>query len=126
MRNITTMRKITTIVSQAKSPRLTQKTFLSASDRPSRLFTVTLRSPTEIAQVFRGRDGKFDEPDRDLLIEWLLLQSSLNYVNHHRMLLAQIVPGTGQWVLLCEEFEKWKIACHHHPSRKLWMHGIRE
>lgn len=58
------------------------------------------------------------------IIDWLMLQSTLDFLDHHRLLRTDLVPGTGMWVLREKEFEAWKNASS--PSRLLWMHGIRK
>lgn len=53
-----------------------------------------------------------------------MLQSTLDFLDHYRQLLAEMVPGTGTWVLAEQEFRVWKEASS--PSQLLWMHGIRK
>lgn len=87
-----------------------------------RATTVILPSQSDIESLLGGREEQ--EPSRATIIKWLLIKSSLEFLNHHRMLLGQLVTGTGQWVLESSTFQEWKDPMS--SSSRLWMHGNRE
>ncbi|KAH6683643.1 ankyrin repeat-containing domain protein [Plectosphaerella plurivora] len=86
------------------------------------VYNITYHSRTELDYLLGGREDGFLEPKKVLVIDWLASQSSLDFLEYHRMLLGQLVPGTGQWVLECREFLEWRDP--QHTNRCLWMHGI--
>ncbi|KAJ3542660.1 hypothetical protein NM208_g1950 [Fusarium decemcellulare] len=60
------------------------------------------------------------QPTKSEIIDWLKrIFPGADQVTLHRGFLADIVPGTGTWVLGSTEFESWKDG----RLNFLWMHG---
>lgn len=52
-----------------------------------------------------------------MVLEWL---SSVNAIDSHYAARAKHEPGTGDWLLVCEDFSLWLAG----TNELLWLHGI--
>lgn len=97
---------------------------------------------SQMAELIHQGEGPFDQPSRASpkvarglkflliickgvsIIEWLKLESQLDFRAHHQTLLDQMVKGTGTWALEGNGFQAWINASN--PSQFFWIYGIRK
>ncbi|KPM41937.1 hypothetical protein AK830_g4615 [Neonectria ditissima] len=91
--------------------------------RSQNVFNIPLPSMSQMAELIHGgEDVSNQPPSAAAIIEWLMLQSKVDFRGHHTSLVAQRVPGTGSWILNSTEFQAW--AKPSSSLQFLWMHGI--
>ncbi|KAK7428028.1 hypothetical protein QQZ08_005459 [Neonectria magnoliae] len=91
--------------------------------RSQNVFNIPLSSMSQMTELIHGgEDASNQPPNAAAIIEWLMLQSKVDFRSHHASLVAQMVPGTGSWILGSTEFEAWSKGSS--ASQFLWMHGI--
>jgi hypothetical protein len=71
---------------------------------------------TQLLNIWRGLQSVVSKHTE--ILQWL---SPEPYLQHHKQMKKDILPGTGAWFLADPIFEKWK---YDSGSSILWLHGI--
>ncbi|KAK2616854.1 hypothetical protein QQS21_000232 [Conoideocrella luteorostrata] len=86
---------------------------------------VGIPSPWDLPQSLMELKNWPQGSSHGRIVDWLMRQpdqAPLDYRQHHRKLLGQVVPGTGRQILGTTEFLAWKDASKP-SSQFLWIHG---
>lgn len=79
-----------------------------------RLESPFVRALDDMAKIH----GAIEDSGRSTLLKWL---SPSSVHAHHKELLTSLVPGTGEWLMLGQEFRSWLDSS---TSETLWIRGI--
>lgn len=81
---------------------------------------LTHHSVSVTAQRDSNNKIPFIQADEQMkMLQWLSISDPSVY---HNRAIQQREPGTGEWLLKSDEFNRWKM----HSRGLAWLHGIRE